>query len=109
MFPKKWNKIDWWLEGRRSRNGIGVKGAGDGEAIEPLHGGDSRGDRVGGAEGVGPHVPWWQVAVLLQPWLWKKTKKKKSDDCASLQHYTGVVVVLVGGLSLEDGLKRSSQ
>lgn len=57
------------LEGRRSLNGVGVNGAGDGEAVEPLHGGDGRGDGVGGAEGVGPHVPWWQVAVLLQPWL----------------------------------------
>lgn len=28
------------LEGRRSLNGVGVKGAGDGEAVEPLHGGD---------------------------------------------------------------------
>lgn len=55
------------LEGRRSLDCVVVKGAGDSEAVEPLHGGDGRGDGVGGAERVGPHVPWGQVAVLLQP------------------------------------------
>lgn len=50
-----------------SLDGVGVKGAGDGEAVETLHGGDGRGDGVRGAEGVGPHVPRGQVTVLLQP------------------------------------------
>lgn len=52
---------------RGSPDGVVVDPAGDGEAVEPLHGGDGRGHGVRRAEGVCPHVTRGQVAVLLQP------------------------------------------
>lgn len=52
-----------------SPEGVVVDGARDSEAVEPLHGGDGGGDGLRRAEGVRPHVPRWQVAVLLQPRL----------------------------------------
>lgn len=59
---------------RPSLDGVVVDGAGDGEAVEPLHGGDGRGDGLRRAEGVGPHVTRGQVTILLQPRLWKDTR-----------------------------------
>lgn len=58
--------------GRASLDGAVVDGAGDGEAVEPLHGGDGGGDGVRRAEGVCPQVTRGQVAVLLQPRLRKE-------------------------------------
>lgn len=55
-----------------SLDGVVVDDAGDGEAVEPLHGADGRGDGVGRAEGVSPHVAGGQVTVLLQPRLWDR-------------------------------------
>lgn len=58
-----------------SLNGVVVEGAGNREAVELLHGGDGRGDGLGGAEGVGPQISRRQVAVLLKPRLQGKAKK----------------------------------
>ena len=44
---------------------VGVDGACDGEAVEPLHGCDGGGDRLWRAERVRPHVTWRQVPILL--------------------------------------------
>lgn len=49
--------------------GLGVGGAGDGEAVEALHGGQGGREGLGGALGVGPQVPGGEVAILLQPRL----------------------------------------
>ena len=46
-------------------DGVGVDGARDGEAVEPLHGCDGGGDGLRGAERVRPHVTWRQVPILL--------------------------------------------
>lgn len=72
-----------------SLNSVGVKGAGDSEAVEPLHGGDGWGDWLWGSKGMGPHVPWRQVAVLLQPWLQSETKRRQQrGSWVTLQHAT---------------------